>query len=289
MEKENKEKKKKELPEIDGMPVFPFKPDSMKVNNFRVIESGDLKTDDDIGHLIYLLFREPECDFFYYYQDGGPIDSALQKAVNAGDILMRETEWRYFRHPKFKRDYIKIPKHDIKWEWEKEVAEKGPEFVKARLELSARKRTEIEALQKVELEEYFRKKVREQKYNYDVFLSYSDLDRDEANSIYEAISSLGGRVFMAPKVIDPGEDFAEEVRQALAGSKELWLLVSPNSIKSEWVISEWGAAWVLKKRIVPILLRCAPDTISERLRRLQCIDMHKCFDFIKQKFEKKNG
>jgi hypothetical protein len=43
---------------------------------------------------------------------------------------------------------------------------------------------------------------------------------------------------MAPKVLKPGDDFAEEIRLALHGSHELWLLVSPSSAKSEWVISE---------------------------------------------------
>ena len=85
---------------------------------------------------------------------------------------------------------------------------------------------------------------------------------------------------MAPKVLKPGDDFAEEIRMALLGSLELWVLVSPSSASSEWVITEWGAAWALAKKIVPILHRCAHDSLPMRLQKLQCIDLHRCDELI---------
>ena len=87
-------------------------------------------------------------------------------------------------------------------------------------------------------------------------------------------------MFLAPKELNPGDDFAEEIRLALHGSRELWLLVSPSSSKSEWVISEWGAAWALGKRIVPILHRCGPDALPVRLAKLQCVDLHRVNEAI---------
>ena len=93
---------------------------------------------------------------------------------------------------------------------------------------------------------------------FDVFLSYASTDQIEADQIYEAIERAGGKVFLAGKNLRPGDDFAEEIRNALWSSREVWLLVSPNSLKSDWVISEWGAAWALRKRIVPILFDALP-------------------------------
>jgi len=123
-------------------------------------------------------------------------------------------------------------------------------------------------------------------YNFDVFVSHSLADKKEADKIYIAIMTAGGRAFASEKDIEPGEDFAEEIRKAISFSRELWLLVSPNSINSDWVISEWGAAWVLRKKVVPILLRCGPEQLPDRLRRLHCIDFHEYPDLVNNTFQK---
>ena len=126
-----------------------------------------------------------------------------------------------------------------------------------------------------------------------MFLSYAAEDTAEAEMIYSKASEVGLRLFMAPKVLAPGDEFAEKIRAALEGARELWLLVSPSSVKSEWVISEWGAAWVLKRTIVPILHRCAPDALPDRLRRLQSLDLHHCEELVLSRTEprsvKKDG
>jgi hypothetical protein len=121
---------------------------------------------------------------------------------------------------------------------------------------------------------------------YDVFLSYSSKDEEEANKIYEAITSAGGKIFLSSKSLRPGEDFSEKIRIALSESRELWLLVSPNSLKSDWVVSEWGAAWALGKNILPILHRCDLEHLPERISRLQCIDFYKYLDLVDSKFKR---
>ena len=63
---------------------------------------------------------------------------------------------------------------------------------------------------------------------------------------------------------------------ALLGSRELWLLVSPSTS-----ISEWGAAWALGRRIVPILLRCGPESLPARLQKLQFIDLFRVDELMK--------
>src|ERR1051325_10108199 len=68
----------------------------------------------------------------------------------------------------------------------------------------------------------------------DVFLSYASADQQEANLLFDAIINAGGKVFLAAKSLRPGDDFAEEIRKALWASHQLWLLVSPNSLRSDW-------------------------------------------------------
>lgn len=179
------------------------------------------------------------------------------------------------------------PEKKILPEWKKAIIETGPSYTRHTLCLSERKKREYETWQKIELEEQFRELRRKAASSYDVFLSYASEDREEAEGLYKAIVAAGGRVFQAEKCLSPGDNFAEKIRQALNGSRELWLIISPESIKSEWVISEWGAAWALDKKIVPILYRCAPESLPDRLRQLQCIDYHKCPDLIKSTFPRK--
>lgn len=273
------------FPMHEGFPVFPFVPDAIKESRFFVIEAGDLKTEEEVADLIERMWIQPEAAFYYFFgQSGGPpADPALLAARQRGDILMDELERRYYKHPNFHRDYIRIvPQGETyRWDWEREVVEKGPEFWRVHLKLSERKRDELDAWRKVQLEEHYREQARKVRYTYDVFLSYAAADTSEAQILHDKIVASGRKVFMAPKVLRPGDDFAEEIRMALLGSRELWLLVSPSSSSSEWVISEWGAAWALGKRIIPILHRCAPDTLPARLQKLHCIDLHRIDELVR--------
>lgn len=268
-----------------GIPIFPFVPDKIDKSTFYVIEAGDLPTGNDVQELIRKMWLEPESDFFYYHgHEGGPAaDKELLAARNRGDVLMNESERRYYKHPDHNRDYIRIVtkgKDDYNWDWEREVVAKGPEFWRVTLKLSQRKREELDAWRKVQIEERFRQEALKARYAYDVFLSYSSVDHEEALALHDKIVQSGHKVFMARKALTPGDDFAEEIRLALHGSRELWLLVSPSSSKSEWVISEWGAAWALAKRIVPILHRCSPESLPDRLAKFHAVDFHRCDELI---------
>lgn len=269
----------------EGIPILPFVPDSIKESRFHVFEAGDLTTDALVDDLVRQLWLQPEVDFYYFHGHmGGPTtDSALLKARNRGDILMDESERRYYRHPKFRRDYVRIVPHGERynWDWEREVVQKGPEFWRVTLKLAPRKRDELDAWRKVQMEEHFRQLARQARHNYDVFLSFASADTAEAQLVHAKIQAAGRKVFMAPKVLKPGDDFAEQIRMAILGSRELWLLVSPASSASEWVISEWGAAWVLGKRIVPVLHRCPPESLPARLQKLQCIDLHRVDELVR--------
>jgi hypothetical protein len=115
---------------------------------------------------------------------------------------------------------------------------------------------------------------------YDVFLSYSTQDKDEAREIYSALVNAGKKCFMAEKSLQPGDNFQDEIRAALQASTDIWILVSPRSIRSAWVQREVSAAWALDKRIVPILLQCSPIDLPEILADAHAIDFHKVNPYI---------
>ena len=82
------------------------------------------------------------------------MDRLLADAILNRDILIKKSEQRFFKHPEEKRYYIKIPSGYYKFDWQKDVAEKTPEFVQVTLGLSQRKRKQIDAIKKVQLERH---------------------------------------------------------------------------------------------------------------------------------------
>ena len=122
---------------------------------------------------------------------------------------------------------------------------------------------------------------------YDVFLSYSSKNQKEADFIIEDIKKLGGIVFCSSKSLKPGQDFSIEIQTAIKNSKELWILCSPDSIKSYWVVTELGAAWILGKKIIPILHHCGHDLLPDRLKNVQCINLNEVKDYVVDRFSER--
>lgn len=260
-------------------------PSSMQVRRTATLTFGDFAKEQDLVKLTLMMFNEPEVAVEYYSEYGKQLDPILKAAIDRGDILLLKSENYYYKDHRHDRVYVLVPPSvpGVKEppQWKRKLTETSPPFVKNTLSLSERKRREFELYQKIEMEEAFREDRRTAKYAYDVFLSYSERDSSVACSIRDELQRAGARVFMAEKSLQPGDDFAQEIRMSLCGSAEVWVVMSPNSLNSEWVITEWGAAWALGKKIVPILHRCDIPQIPERLRRLHCIDSAKVGEIIK--------
>jgi len=82
-------------------------------------------------------------------------------------------------------------------------------------------------------------------FEHDVFLSYSFEDKDEARQLHDTLFAAGLRCFMAETNVRAGDQIGQKIRDALLASREVCLLCSKATLKSEWVTTEWGAAWVL--------------------------------------------
>ncbi|MCH7859399.1 MAG: toll/interleukin-1 receptor domain-containing protein [Candidatus Marinimicrobia bacterium] len=104
---------------------------------------------------------------------------------------------------------------------------------------------------------------------YDVFISYSSKDQTVANEIYQLLKENGIKPFLAPKDIDSARKGPQSIKEALRNSQEIAFLMSPNSRNSDWVLTEWGASWVLDKPVTPILLNCEVTDIPELLQEWQ--------------------
>ncbi len=264
----------------EQLPVFPFIPDKVSSKKFCVHEYGDFPSSHEVDDLILRMWEHQECDYYYYHQLKGPVDAPLSAAAKAGAILMNESERRYYKHPNFRKDYIHIEPIKPVSSWQEELRQHGQEYWQTTLKLSATTKESLDTKRKIQLEEEFRRIQKHAKYRFDAFLSYSTSNSAEAELVFSKAKAAGLRIFMAPKQLQPGDDFAEEIRSSLEGSSELWLLLSPQSARSEWVITEWGAAWVLRRPIIPILHRCDVSLLPERLGRFQCLDLHRIDELI---------
>jgi hypothetical protein len=85
----------------------------------------------------------------------------------------------------------------------------------------------------------------------DLFISYSAKDTNIASELAEILQEHGLSYFMDSRSLSSGDEWTENIRHSLIQSKEVLILLTPHSIKSQWVMIEAGAAWVQGKRIVP--------------------------------------
>jgi hypothetical protein len=210
------------------------------------------------------------------------------KASEQGWISLREFDRHYYRHPNFTKDYVRImPRENYTFDWERDTVAKGPRLLRFHVKLGATAARQLEIQEKIRIEQAIRQQMGLAPPNFDVFLSYSSRSSSEAKSIADLITSASGKVFMAEKSVEPGENFEDRIRDAISGSQEVWILLTPDSLSSDWVASEWGAAWVLRKSIIPIILRCEIKNLPIRYQRLQCIDFHRIGELVARKFPKK--
>ena len=127
----------------------------------------------------------------------------------------------------------------------------------------------------------------ESECSFDLFLGFSSADVREATKLYHSAVTKGVKVFMSEKDLASGDVWDEKIREALLGSREIAVLVTPVSLKSEWVVTEWGIAWALQKRITPVLLRCDTSQLPDRLKRYEARDLHEINLFVEEILSRK--
>ncbi len=88
----------------------------------------------------------------------------------------------------------------------------------------------------------------------DVFISYSTAQEDEAFKLGRKLHENGIRFWLAPKFIQHGGDFLEQIELALRQATIVLVLVSDESLKSPWVINEITYAVSNEIKIIPVFL-----------------------------------
>ena len=126
-----------------------------------------------------------------------------------------------------------------------------------------------------------RRKTKKQRSEYIVFISHSAKDAWIARTIAEKISATGATPWLDVKNVDGGDVLGEKIRQGIDACHEAVVLVSPDSIISQWVLFESGAVWGLKKRITPVLHGVSHEALSP-IKELKAIELNDFDDFLLQ-------
>src|SRR5436309_6199804 len=90
---------------------------------------------------------------------------------------------------------------------------------------------------------------------YQVFVSHATADKWLAKVLCEKIEATGAKTFRDDRDSHGGDDIPEEIRRQIKQSKEIMVLLTPESINRQWVMLEVGAAWGWRKRMRILLVR----------------------------------
>jgi hypothetical protein len=104
-----------------------------------------------------------------------------------------------------------------------------------------------------------------QRPKYQVFVSHASADKWIATVFCEKIDATGATSFRDDRDINGGDSISQSVRSEILVSRELVVLLTPDSIERPWVLLEVGAAWGRRKdyRIVPVLCHVTFDAIPD--------------------------
>ncbi len=108
---------------------------------------------------------------------------------------------------------------------------------------------------------------------YSCFISYSGHDQEFADRVYEGLQNNGVRCWFAPHHVQSGKKLHEQIDDAIRLHERLLLILSPNSIKSEWVKTEIAKA---RKREIRegrrVLFPISLNIPYQQLQDWECFD-----------------
>lgn len=126
---------------------------------------------------------------------------------------------------------------------------------------------------------------------YQVFVSHATADRWLAKTICEQIEKTGAITFRDDRDIAGGDDIPEEIRRQIKQSKEIVVLLSPESVDRKWVILEVGAAWGWSKRMRIVTIRChvSVDPIPDMIKSKKAISLEDLDQYLTELGQRVRG
>jgi hypothetical protein len=119
---------------------------------------------------------------------------------------------------------------------------------------------------------------------YQVFLSHATADKWLAEIICEKIESIGATTFRDDRDIHGGDDIPEEIRKQIKQSREIVVLLTPESVNRPWVLLEVGAAWgsSRKMRITPIMCHTPINLVPDMIKNKKVIGINEMKAYLSE-------
>jgi hypothetical protein len=111
----------------------------------------------------------------------------------------------------------------------------------------------------------------------DVFISYAHADHEFVSRLALDLEERGADVWIDRMDIHAGEEWRETIAAGVRNCKVLVLVVSPESLASEWANEELRLAMAHDKPVLPLLYRKAdiPPDLQSKLGRYQYINFRR--------------
>jgi hypothetical protein len=107
---------------------------------------------------------------------------------------------------------------------------------------------------------------------YSCFISYSSRDQEFAQRLYADLQAKGVRCWFAPHDVQAGKKLHEQIDHAIRNHEKVLLVLSPDSMNSEWVKTEIAKARkreVEEKKQILFPIRLMD---FEVIRKWECFD-----------------
>jgi hypothetical protein len=121
-----------------------------------------------------------------------------------------------------------------------------------------------------------------------VFLSSTRNDLDLARDLTRRLKGKGLQVFTDEKIEEPGEELVQLLQRRLRDSDEVIFLLTQNSMTSEKIMFEIGAALSLRQKITPIVVGIRADELPPMIKHLPYVRYAEVTDYL-AKLKKRNG
>jgi hypothetical protein len=130
-----------------------------------------------------------------------------------------------------------------------------------------------------------------QRKPYQVFVCHATADKWIARTICEKIEGAGATTFRDDRDISGGDDIPDEIRRQIKLSKELVVVLTPESIDRQWVILEVGAAWGWSRRVRITVLMChvSVDPIPDMIKNKKAIFLNEIEDYLSDLAQRVRG
>ncbi len=100
------------------------------------------------------------------------------------------------------------------------------------------------------------------------FLSYSNLDKELAGQIKQALEDYGIEVFLAHEDIEPSDEWVETIKVELRACNIFLPILTDNFHKSNWTAQETGIAFTHNKLIIPLKVTKDPYGFISKFQAL---------------------